>query len=121
MQPIATVREASLGDYEESMTACAEARRMWMLVIHPYLSVFHLSESLCVCFSDYSSLIWIYVMLESRPCLHTFWFWNCEVLFLFKKRSFMSSCELMNLWTSWLVLASQMLDNAGTEYSRVLN
>lgn len=47
MQPIATVREASLGDYEESMTACVEARRMWMLVIHPFLC-FHLSEFFCV-------------------------------------------------------------------------
>lgn len=34
-KPIATVREASLGDYEESMTACADARRMWMLTPAP--------------------------------------------------------------------------------------
>lgn len=43
MQPIATVREASLEDYEDSMKACADARRMWMLVMHLiclYCSVF---------------------------------------------------------------------------------
>ena len=33
VQPIAIVREASLEDYEDSLKACAEARRMWMLVI----------------------------------------------------------------------------------------
>jgi hypothetical protein len=32
VQAIATVTEASLQDYEESLNACVSARKMWMLV-----------------------------------------------------------------------------------------
>ena len=51
VQPIATVREASLEDYEDSMTACAEARRMWMLVMHlvPIIILFKIELTSCLC------------------------------------------------------------------------
>lgn len=58
VQPIATVREASLEDYEDSMTACAEARRMWMLVMYLVsivISFLTTVVALCFWFSDHAS------------------------------------------------------------------